>query len=142
MAEAESSAGLQTAVVTVGGAAAIRMEMASVRRRMGELRIEQADLEAVLATLEKQLFAHETVTQSGPFAGATVTNKSPSSAKVALFRSLFTGRVASSGTRRRSCASARTHRRACEDDHAVPELLREKMRAGGLWNNRATLSDR
>ncbi|WP_176597222.1 hypothetical protein [Sphingobium sp. 15-1] len=139
MAEAESSAGLQTAVVTVGGAAAIRMEMASVRRRMGELRIKQADLDAAL---EKQLFAHETVTQSGPFAGATVTNKSPSSAKVALFRSLFTGRVASSGTRRRSCASARTHRRACEDDHAVPELLREKMRAGGLWNNRATLSDR
>nr|WP_087573890.1 hypothetical protein [Sphingomonas sp. CDS-1] len=126
MAEAESSAGLQTAVVTVGGAAAIRMEMASVRRRMGELRIEQADLEAVLATLEKQWFAHETVTQSGPFAGATVTNKPPSSAEVALFRSLFTGQVASSRTRRRSCASARTHRRACEDDRAVPELLREK----------------
>ena len=103
MAEAESSAGLQTAVVTVGGAAAIRMEMASVRRRMGELRIKLADLDAAL---EKQLFAHETVTQSGPFAGATVTNKPPSSAKVALFRSLFTGRVASSGTRWRCVARA------------------------------------
>lgn len=46
---------------------------------MGELRIKQADLEAALATLEKQLFAHETVTQSGPFAGATVTNNQQAS---------------------------------------------------------------
>jgi hypothetical protein len=52
-AEAESTAGLQAATVIVGDVAAIRMEMASVRRRLCELRIEQADLEAALATLER-----------------------------------------------------------------------------------------
>lgn len=66
--------------------------MAAVQRRMGELRIEQADLEAALGTLEKQLSAFDNITQADPFIGAPVTNKSPSSAKIALFRRLFAGR--------------------------------------------------
>ena len=78
--------------MTIGDAAAIGMEMASVRRRMGELRVEQADLEAALATLEKQLSALENLTRTGSLGGATVTNRSPSSAKVDLFRSPFKGR--------------------------------------------------
>lgn len=68
------------------------MEMAAIRRRMGELRTEQANLEGALATLEEQLAALEKVTPSWPFEGATVTNKSSASAKVALFRNLFNGR--------------------------------------------------
>ena len=55
----ENSADPMAGAVTIGDAAAISMEMAFVRRRMDELRIEQADLEAALATLEKQLSALE-----------------------------------------------------------------------------------
>jgi hypothetical protein len=52
-ARAERSADLLTA--TIGDAAAMKMKMASVRRRMGELRIEQAQLEAALA-LDQSFF--------------------------------------------------------------------------------------
>lgn len=68
------------------------MEMASVRRRVGELRIEQANLGAALATLERELSGLEKVAHRSPFESATVTNASPASAKVALFRDLFKGR--------------------------------------------------
>lgn len=88
-ARAERPADLLTATI---GDAAIRMKTASVRRRIGELRIEQAQLEAALAALETELPALVNVAQSGPFEGATVTNKSPSWAKVTLFRRLFKGR--------------------------------------------------
>ena len=87
-----SDADLLTATVAVGDAVAIRMAMASIRRRMGELSTEQAKLEGALATLEEQLAALEKVTHSWPFEGATVTNKSSASTKVALFRNLFNGR--------------------------------------------------
>jgi hypothetical protein len=46
-----SGADLLTATAAVGDAVAIRMAMASIRRRMGELRTEQANLEVALATL-------------------------------------------------------------------------------------------
>ena len=71
-AEAEQSAGLRASTIIMGDAAAIRTEMAFVRRRLGELRNEQADLESVLAVLEKRLIALETVTPADSFAGARV----------------------------------------------------------------------
>lgn len=130
-ARAERSADLLAATATIGDAAAIRFEMASVRRRMGELRIEQADLEAALATLEKQLSALENVTQAGPFAGATVTNTSPSSAKIALFRSLFTGRPDVFPLRWENRKSARAgYSPACSNEWARGICAKPQVKCG------------
>ena len=62
----------------VGDEAAIRTGIAAIRLRLHDLDAEKASL--------------ETIVHSSLFEGAAVTNSSPASAKVALFRSLFKGR--------------------------------------------------
>lgn len=121
--------------LTIGDAAAIRTEMASVRRRMGELRVEQADLEAALATLEKQLSALENLTRTGPLEGATVTNRSPSSAKVDLFRSLFKGRSDVFPLRWENRNSARAgYSPACSNEWARGICAKPKVKCGECPN--------
>ena len=71
---------------------AIEQEIARIQRRLTHLNAEQAGLEATLASLEHQLSAIDEVGRSSPFVGATVTNSSPTSDKIALFRHLFAGR--------------------------------------------------
>lgn len=130
-AEVEQSAGLRASTMIMGDAAAIRTEMAFVRRRLGELRNEQADLESVLAVLEKRLIALETVTQFGPFAGARVTNQSPSSVKVALFRSLFTGRSDVFPVRWENRNSGRAgYSPACSNEWARGICAKPKVKCG------------
>ena len=76
----------------VGDGDAIRKEIAAIRRRLLNLNAEQASLESALAALDRQLPALETIAHGPPFEGAAVTNSSPASTKVALFRKLFNGR--------------------------------------------------
>ena len=71
---------------------AIEQEIARIQRRLTHLNAEQAGLEATLASLEHQLSAIDEVGRSSLFVGATVTNSSPTSDKIALFRHLFAGR--------------------------------------------------
>ena len=71
---------------------AIEQEIERIQRRLTQLNTEQAGLEATLASLEHQLSAIDEVGRSSPFEGATVTNSSPASDKIALFRHLFAGR--------------------------------------------------
>ena len=63
-------------------------EAARIRARLAGLAEERAALEARLAALED---APSTAPDGGPAAGS-VTDRSPSEAKIALFRSLFAGR--------------------------------------------------
>ena len=72
--------------------AAIAREIAAVRNRLSAVRAEEATLEASLTSLQAQLAESEKRARSTPFAGAAVTNASPPSAKVDLFRRLFSGR--------------------------------------------------
>lgn len=85
-ARAERSADLLVATATIGDAATIRTEMAAIRQRLRDLDAEQASLKRALAALEVQLSAFEEITHRSPVEGATVTNSSPASAKVELFR--------------------------------------------------------
>src|SRR5260370_36251363 len=71
---------------------AIEQEIARIRQRLTDLNDEQAGREATLASLEHQLSAIDEVGRSSSFEGATVTNSSPASDKIALFRRLFAGR--------------------------------------------------
>lgn len=107
------------------------MEMASVRRRLGELRDEQASLETALAAFKRQLAAIDKVAQSVPFANATVANKSPSSAKVALFRGLFTGRSDVFPVRWENHNSARAgYSPACANEWALGICAKPKVKCG------------
>ena len=67
---------------------AIEQEMGLLRRRLRELETERTDLEAALAELERQQSALDQLGRSLPFEGATVTDSSPTSEKIALFRGL------------------------------------------------------
>ncbi len=69
------------------------MWQARCRRRLAELKVEQADLEAACAAVELGLAELTQASHSAAFATATVTGRSPSSAKVDLFRELFKGRT-------------------------------------------------
>lgn len=130
-ATAERFAELPTAALAVGDAPVIRTEIASVRRRMGELRAEQASLEATLAALKEQLSALEKDAQSESFEGATVTSKSPSSAKVGLFRSLFRGRPDVFPLRWENRRSARSgYSPACSNEWARNICAKPKVKCG------------
>jgi hypothetical protein len=71
---------------------AIEQQIVRIRRRLTHLNAEKAGLETTLASLEHQLSAIDKVGRSSPLEGATVTNGSPASDKIALFRRLFAGR--------------------------------------------------
>jgi hypothetical protein len=71
---------------------AIEQEIVRIRRRLTDLNAEQAGLEAMLASLEHQLSAIEKGGRFSLFESATVTNSSPASDKIALFRRLLAGR--------------------------------------------------
>ena len=71
---------------------AIEQEIGRLRRRLRDLDAERTDLEAALAELDRQQSALDQFGRSLPFDGATVTNSSPTSEKIALLRSLFAGR--------------------------------------------------
>lgn len=68
-------------------------QIAAIGRRLAELKAGQADLQTARAALERELAAIAQASHSAAFAMATVTGRSPSSAKVELFRSLFKGRT-------------------------------------------------
>ncbi|KJC54714.1 restriction endonuclease subunit R [Bradyrhizobium sp. LTSP849] len=70
---------------------AIEQELVRIRQRVTDLKAEQAGLEARLASLE-QLSAIDQVGRRSSFEGAPVTNNSPASDKITLFRRLFAGR--------------------------------------------------
>lgn len=72
----------------------IEQEIVRIRRRLTDLSAEQAGLEAALASLEHRLAAvdNSEAGRFSPFENATVTNSSPASDKIALFRRLFAGR--------------------------------------------------
>ena len=67
-------------------------EIAHIRRRMADLDAERAELERKLETLEQKLVSNDHATAQTAFADAPVTNSSPSTEKIELFRSLFGGR--------------------------------------------------
>lgn len=67
--------------------------IAAIGRRLAEIKAEHADLEAARAALELELSEIAQASHSAAFATATVTGRSPSSAKVDLFRRLFKGRT-------------------------------------------------
>lgn len=77
----------------VDGTSEIAGQIAAIRHRLEKLRTEQADLQVTLAALEAQLSVPAPLPQSADRGTAVVTSKSPSSAKVELFRSLFRGRA-------------------------------------------------
>lgn len=98
-------------------------EIASVRRRLSQLWNEKASLETGLAAIDKL------VAQPAPFANATVTNKSPSSAKVALLRSLFKGRSDILPLRWENHNSARAdYSRACANEWARGICAKPKVK--------------
>lgn len=67
--------------------------IARIRRRLADLNEERMELERELEAFEQQLISDSYVEAERPaFADSTVTNSSPSSEKVSLFRSLFAGR--------------------------------------------------
>ena len=77
----------------IGGSGAIESKVSSIRMRLLELKAEQTSLEATLSTLQRELSALERTRPKPDFSQASVTNNSPASAKVALFRHLFRGRT-------------------------------------------------
>lgn len=75
-----------------GDPAEVARDITAIRRRLAELRAEEATLEASLTSFQAQLAVLEKSARPAPCAGATLTNASPPSAKVDLFRRLFRGR--------------------------------------------------
>lgn len=76
-----------------GDAIGIAGQIAAIGRRLAELKSEQADLETARAALERELAESTPASYSRTLAAARVSSRSPSSAKVDLFRSLFKGRT-------------------------------------------------
>lgn len=68
-------------------------QIVAIGRRLAALKAEQAGLETARAALERELAAIAQASHSAAFATAPVTGRSPSSAKVDLFRGLFNGRT-------------------------------------------------
>jgi hypothetical protein len=77
----------------IGGSGVIESKISSIRMRLLELKAEQTSLEATLGNLQRELSALERTRPKPDFSQASVTNNSPASAKVALFRRLFQGRT-------------------------------------------------
>jgi superfamily II DNA or RNA helicase len=77
----------------IGGSGVIESKISSIRMRLLELKAEQTSLEATLGNLQRELSALEKTKPKPDFSQASVTNNSPASAKVALFRRLFQGRT-------------------------------------------------
>ncbi|WP_234844124.1 TOTE conflict system archaeo-eukaryotic primase domain-containing protein [Sinorhizobium meliloti] len=67
-------------------------EIARIRRRLAALDAERTELERALETLEQKLASDSRASEGSSFAGAPVTNNSPSVEKIELFRRLFAGR--------------------------------------------------
>lgn len=67
-------------------------EIARIRRRLAALDAERTELERALETLERKLASDSRASEGPSFAGAPVTNNSPSVEKIELFRRLFAGR--------------------------------------------------
>lgn len=70
----------------------IEQEIVRIRRRLTDLDVERVGLETALAELERLLTDVGEVGRSSPFEGASVTNSSSVSEKVAFFSRLFAGR--------------------------------------------------
>jgi hypothetical protein len=115
----------------VGDGDAIRKEIAAIRRRLLNLNAEQASLESALAALDRQLPALETIAHGPPFEGAAVTNSSPASTKVALFRKLFNGRPDVFPVRWENRNSARAgYSPACSNEWARGICAKPKVKCG------------
>jgi len=67
-------------------------EIERIRRRLADLDVERLALERDLETLEQKLISDRLTVERPSFADAPVTNNSPSTEKVELFRRLFAGR--------------------------------------------------
>lgn len=67
-------------------------EIARIRRRLADLDAERLALARELETLEQKLISDSHATERTAFADAPVTNNSPSTEKIELFRRLFAGR--------------------------------------------------
>ena len=77
----------------IGGSGAIESKISTIRARLLELKAEQTSLEATLANHQRELSALDRTRPKPDLSQASVTNNSPASAKVALFRRLFQGRT-------------------------------------------------
>ena len=67
-------------------------EIARIRRRLADLHAERVRLERELETLEQEPTSESCISERPFFADAPVTNSSPSTEKIELFRRLFAGR--------------------------------------------------
>jgi superfamily II DNA or RNA helicase len=70
----------------------VSAEIARIRRRLADLDAERGGLERELRTLEQKQTSDSRVSERARFADAPITNSSPSTEKVELFRRLFAGR--------------------------------------------------
>lgn len=71
----------------------IAHEIASIQQRLRALDAERHDLESALISLERKLTPARRSDETPLFVDASVTNSSPATEKVALFRRLFAGRA-------------------------------------------------
>jgi len=71
---------------------ATELEVARIRERLAALNTERMELERVLETLERNPVFAGPFPETARFDDAPVTNRSPPTEKIALFRRLFAGR--------------------------------------------------
>lgn len=106
-------------------------EIARVRRRLAALDAERMALALRLETLEQKSISDHQAGERTLFADAPVTNSSPSSEKIALFRSLFAGRPDVFPTRwenRKTGASG--YSPACSNEWAKGICGKPKVKCG------------
>src|SRR5579863_2232984 len=106
-------------------------EISTIRLRLHELKGEQSRLEATLANLERELSTLETVRPPPDPSQASVTNSSPASAKIALFRRLFQGRPDVYPLRWENMKSSRAgYSPACANEWVRGTCAKPKVKCG------------
>jgi hypothetical protein len=115
----------------IGSRGHLQSEIFTIRLRLLELKGEQSRLEATLANLERELSTFETTRPPPDLSRASVTNGSPASAKVALFRHLFQGRADVYPARWENMKSSRAgYSPACANEWVRGTCAKPKVKCG------------